>query len=415
MNTVLLSDLFKRTRLALKTFEYKESVLKRYEIEFRTIEGYFSNYGNDAHFEVILDGYMENAKYDYSQKRISKTKYYRIRRATDKLLQCYKHGAIEWRRLPNLNADTKQDCNDISGIINTYNYFLDKKGFGYNTKKNYLRISKLFMVYTTNKGKCISLDKVSREDVSGFIPYISQWYKLGSMSVVLTALRSFFRFVKEYNYCGWDMAIALPQKAAVKTIVYQPFTIEEESVLLNSISRSTLVGKRDYALILLIMRTGLRSVDIVNLVIDDIDWRRNTITIIQKKTQIALIIPLLPEVGNAIVDYLLHGRPASNDTHVFLRCYSPYIGFQDPYSCSEIVKKYIEKAGLRHSRNCAHSLRHSLASRLLENETPLTIISSILGHSNKESTREYLSTDLEQLRNCSLTLEGIKITQGALA
>lgn len=417
MNTVPISDLIRKTKLALESFNYKESVLKRFEIEFQSIEEYFSNFGETNFSVVILEGYLKKANTDYNRQRISISKYYRIRRATDKLFQFYNHGVIKWRRLPNLNAENKQKYDDDFGIIINYKKYLDEKGISFNTKKNYLRISTLFMNYVTNKGHS-SLGNLNREDVSNFIPHVSQWYKLGSMSVVLTALRSFFYYIKESNYSNWDLALALPRKAAVKTIVYQPLTMEEETKLLTSIDRRSSVGKRDYALVLLIMRTGLRTIDVINLVINDINWSRNIITIVQKKTQHPLIIPLLPEVGNAIADYLLNGRPESDDIHVFLRNNSPYIGFQNAYSASEIIKKYINKSEIRqqaNNRNGAHLLRHSLASRLLKDETPLTIISSVLGHSNKNSTKDYLSTDLEQIRKCSLTLERIEVTKGVLA
>lgn len=166
------------------------------------------------------------------------------------------------------------------------------------------------------------------------------------------------------------------------------------------------------------MRTGLRTIDIIELMLNDIDWRRKTITVIQKKTNRPLVLPLLSEVGNSLADYILNGRPESNDMHLFLRNYSPYIGFQNPYSCSIVIKKYMKIAEIRpQNRNSkgAHSFRHSLASRLLNYETPLTVISSVLGHSDKQSTKKYLSTDLEHLRNCGLTLDGIEITKGVLS
>jgi site-specific recombinase XerD len=416
MSTILFSDLLRETKLALSSFNYKESVFKRYEIEFYAVLEYFSNCGETNFSIIILEEYLKKANADYNQQRISKTKYYRILRAADKLIQFYNHGEIQWKKLPNFKTKNKQEYDNLE-VINSYKYYLDEKGLSFNTKKNYLRISTLFMAYVKDKGHS-SLGDLNRKEVSSFIPHISQWYKLGSMSVVLTALRSFFYYIKDNNYSDWNLTLALPRKAAVKTIVYRPLTTKEEIELLMSIDRSTSVGKRDYALILLIMRTGLRTIDIINLLINDIDWRRNTITIIQKKTQRPLIVPLLPEVGNAIADYILNGRPVSDDVHLFLRSHSPYIAFQDAYSASEIIKKYIKKAGIRQqecNRNGAHSLRHSLASRLLKDETPLTIISSVLGHSNKNSTKEYLSTDLEHLRNCGLTLEGIEVTKGDLA
>lgn len=417
MNTVLLSDLIKETKLAINSLNYKESVLNRYEIEFRAIQEYFSNYGETIFTTVILEEYLNKANSNYNQQRISKTKYYRIRRASDKLIQFYNNGVIKWKRLSNLNTEIKQEHDENSGVIINYKNYLEENGLSFNTKKSYLRITILFMAYVKNK-RYSSLGDLNHEDVSSFIPHVSQWYKLGSMSVVLTALRSFFFYIKENNYTDRDLTLALPLKAAAKSIVYQPLTMEEETKLLTSIDRRYSVGKRDFALILLIMRTGLRTIDIINLVLNDINWRKNTITIIQRKTQRPLIIPLLPEVGNAIADYILNGRPQSVDAHLFLRSCSPYIGFQDAYSASGIVKKHLKKAGIKQqacNRNGAHSLRHSLAGRLLKNETPLTIISSVLGHSNKNSTKGYLSTDLEQLRNCALTLEGIEITKGGLA
>ena len=117
MNTVLLSDLIKETKLAINSLNYKESVLNRYEIEFRAIQEYFSNYGETIFTTVILEEYLNKVNSNYNQQRISKTKYYRIRRASDKLIQFYNNGVIKWKRLSNLNTEIKQEHDENSGVI----------------------------------------------------------------------------------------------------------------------------------------------------------------------------------------------------------------------------------------------------------------------------------------------------------
>jgi len=414
MGIVLLSELINKTELELQALNYKESVLQRYRIEFRSIAMYFASRGQVDLSRSVLDDYLRKASGDYAGKRISRTKHCRIFAACDRLLQYYEHGSLSRIRRPNLKAGGHLYVGD-DRLICGYSEHLCRNGISPKTRQNYLRVAILFMAYAMGKSR--TLQMLSQKDVSGFLLYVTQWYTSRSMSVVMTALRSFFSFAREHHYCEWDMSLALPRQVAPRTIVQQPLTQEEEGLLLQSIDRATPVGKRDFALIVLIMRTGLRTVDVMNLMLNDIDWRRNEIRTIQQKTQRPLILPLLPEVGNAIADYLLEGRPTSTAPYVFLRSCAPYTGLRNAYSCSLIVQRRMKDARIRQqkgNRNGGHSLRHSLAYRLLQEATPLTVISSILGHRNKDSTERYLSTDLEHLRACSLTLDGIEVGRGSL-
>jgi len=170
-------------------------------------------------------------------------------------------------------------------------------------------------------------------------------------------------------------------------------------------------------MLLLALRTGLRSIDIVNLKLSDIHWKNNTIEIVQEKTGIPLILPLLAEVGNAIADYILYGRPPSELPYIFLRSLAPHRKLAGRASCYGISCKLMKAAGIRQTNNDRkgfHILRHSLAAKLLSKETPLPIISSILGHRDKDSTMIYLSTDLVHLRTCALGLFGIETAREEL-
>ena len=187
--------------------------------------------------------------------------------------------------------------------------------------------------------------------------------------------------------------------------------------MLTAIDRTTMIGKRDFAILLLAVRLGLRSIDIIRLKLDDIKWRTDSISIIQQKTLRRLEVPLLADVGNAIIDYLLSGRPESNSPYVFLRSQAPHINLSPHAGLYNMVASRMEKAGIRQEkgeRRGPHCLRHSLAARMLAEETPLPVISAVLGHANKESTKVYLSTDSGHLRHCALGLEGIEVASKAL-
>jgi integrase len=173
------------------------------------------------------------------------------------------------------------------------------------------------------------------------------------------------------------------------------------------------LGKRNYAMLLLGLRLGLRSIDILNLKLEEIHWRSNTLELAQAKTEAHLVLPLLTNVGNALADYILQGRPASPLPYVFLRGQAPYRKLSN-YSSYGISRQLMKLAGIRQGkgeRKGFHCLRHTVAARLLAGGTPLPVISSLLGHQDKNSTRVYLSTDLEHLRACALSLVGIEVAE----
>jgi integrase len=182
------------------------------------------------------------------------------------------------------------------------------------------------------------------------------------------------------------------------------------------VDRDDPVGKRDYAVLLLAARTGLRRADISNLRLCDIKWKSSTIELIQEKTDSLLVLPLLTDVGNAIADYILNARPKSDSPYVFLRHCAPYKKMSSA-ACYEISRKAMGKSEIHQNegeRKGLHCLRHAIATRLLEKETPLSVISTILGHKSKDSTKIYLSTDLKNLRFCALGLTGIEVAKEEL-
>lgn len=220
----------------------------------------------------------------------------------------------------------------------------------------------------------------------------------------LGVVKAFLKYVHEEKVIPTDLSTVV-HRTNYKQQPKLPasFTREEIMLLLNSIDRSNPSEKRDYAMILLAVKLGLRVSDIAGLRFENIDWDKQVLSFTQFKTKKSIILPLLPEVGNAIIDYLKYARPASDERHCFLQQLPPYKKVT-PDDVSRIARLYVRRSGVSKAEGKwgAHALRHSFASELLGNKNPLPVISEALGHSNTASTMFYLRIDKEQLRQCAL-------------
>jgi integrase len=161
-------------------------------------------------------------------------------------------------------------------------------------------------------------------------------------------------------------------------------------------------GKRDYAMILLASRLGLRASDITRLQFASLNWDINVIILKQHKTKREIILPLLSDIGDAIIDYIKNGRPDNDSKNLFLSLIQPYRPIRVSTLCT-IVTNYIYAAGVspKGRHHGTHSLRHSLATNLLENGTALPVISEVLGHGSTGSTMYYLGVNIKSLLECS--------------
>jgi site-specific recombinase XerD len=223
-------------------------------------------------------------------------------------------------------------------------------------------------------------------------------------SHAITMIKGFFNFLYRQQILDIDYSKIIP-KSGYNSHTKRPssYTADEIKKLLDSIDRASATGKRNYAIILLAAKLGLRASDIVKLQFNNIDWTQNIIKLTQYKTCRPLELPLLPEVGNAIIDYLRYGRPESNSPYIFLISHSPYTELLAS-SLTSNVRRIFACADIdtRHKKSGPHALRHSLAGLLLEKQTTLPVISEILGHKSSETTRCYLRIDLKSLRHCAL-------------
>lgn len=223
---------------------------------------------------------------------------------------------------------------------------------------------------------------------------------------VVSSLRVLFHFWFESHITDGNFEDILRSYKWVKhEKIPSFFTTDEVRAIEESVDKSSGVGRRNYAMLLLASRLGLRASDIANLQFSNIDWEKNEIKLTQYKTGHPITLPLLNDVGNAIIDYLKYGRFKSEAQNVFISSRAPYIPANTGIVCSairEVISKSRVKTDGRH--HGPHSLRHSLASCLLKNETPIHVISETLGHTKTDTTMTYLRIDLTSLLKCAITV-----------
>jgi len=230
-------------------------------------------------------------------------------------------------------------------------------------------------------------------------------YQVKTVGQKLCAVRSFLRFAAAAGLVDAAVLDAVPavrsSKQARVASVRDPGGVAR---ILEAIDRGNPCGKRGYAIILLITRPGLRG-DVRRLEFAGFDWPGNRLSIVQAKTGRRVQLPLLQEVGWAVIDYIRHGRPACDCPQVFLRHLAPIGPFSGQDHLHQILVRHAPVAHVPVSekrRHGMHSLRHSLATRLMEGGTPVEQIAGILGHQSVQSTGVYLKSSLGLLAKCAL-------------
>lgn len=215
---------------------------------------------------------------------------------------------------------------------------------------------------------------------------------------MVTALRSFFGFLRQRGDITSDLAGAIPTVANWR-LTGLPLSLAPEQVeaLLASCDQHTAIGQRDYAILLLLARLGLRAGEVVALTLDDIDWDTGTLTVRGKGGRQERL-PLPQDVGEAMTNYLRQNRPHCALRRVFIRLHAPHCGFSSSSAIDDVVRRALVRTGLNPDHKGAHLLRHSLATRLLGSGASLEEIGQLLRHANPQTTEIYAKVDLRALR-----------------
>jgi site-specific recombinase XerD len=295
-------------------------------------------------------------------------------------------------------------------VLSQFHQFCNRRDYSDVTTEHYTKQSARFMDYLSAQS-IESFEPLNLEVINEYIKTLAG-YTYKTVEQNICSLRRFCYFLHETGYVKVDYSSKLPMVQARKqTRIPSVWSKDELVRLIAAIDRGSPKGKRDYAIILMACHLGLRVTDIKNLTMDDFHWPEKKLVFVQSKTKQRLSFPLTPELGWAVIDYLRYGRPRVESDYVFVRHMAPYGPFAQGNHLSQLITSYMERAHLPKlkKKRGMHSLRHTLASMLLENDTPLALISDILGHIDTDSTAVYLKVDIKKLRECALDLHGSAI------
>lgn len=266
-----------------------------------------------------------------------------------------------------------------------------------------------FLIFLHDSGLDL-IEQMNFRNIEMFIHTYDQ-YSIKYIGTMMYTLKKFNHFLFKSKFVSLDYStmitgIRVPRNGSI------PHAWKKEEVikLLSAVDREDPAGKRDYALLLMIVKLGLRVSDIRNLQLSDINWTRKTINIIMQKTQQPLELPLLEDIGWAIIDYLKNGRPQTTSNRLFVRHKAPFTAFGNIANFGKMLIRYMRKANLDtdiKTHHGLHSLRNALAKNMLDAGVSLPVISQTLGHQNLNTTSIYLKIDIEGLRKCALDPEEV--------
>jgi integrase/recombinase XerD len=297
---------------------------------------------------------------------------------------------------------------DFIEVSIRFKQYCIEKDYSKVTTDHYVKQSTRFMDYLSSQG-IKSCKKIELALINSYIKTLAG-YTYKTVEQNICSLRAFFRFLLETGEVQTDFAAKTPMVQARKqTRIPSVWTKDELQKLISAIDRGSPKGKRDYSIILLACCLGIRCTDIKNLKMENFRWEEKKLVFIQSKTKETISLPLTPEVGWAVIDYLKYGRPKIDSPYLFVKHMAPFGPFSESDHLYQLIKRYMELAHLPtlKKRRGMHSLRHTMASMLLENDTPLSTISDILGHVDTDSTAIYLKIDIKKLKACSLEFEEV--------
>ena len=294
---------------------------------------------------------------------------------------------------------------DEETIADFHQYLIRERGLADRTIERHLRVAHLLDRW---RG-----DRLSRwatltpADIMDFVAKHMRGLSRGHASNVCDSLRAFIRYLRYRGELTADLVGAIPRVGQWKLSTLPPsLDPNEVQRVLDHCDRNTAQGRRDYAILVTLARLGLRACEVTALTLDDIDWHAGLLRLRRTKSGGSATLPLPKQVGQAIADYLQHGRPRTECRALFLRQPAPHQGLRCSSSIGYIVRSAIRRAHVQAPRGAAHLFRHGLAAQMLRNGASLRLIGELLRHQHPDTTRIYAKVDLAALRQLALPWPG---------
>ena len=351
---------------------------------------------------------------------------------TDAYLECFANGAVrskhtrkgarralrilteftlrgKWDQRPHVAESMLPPLQYFDRDLEQFLDYWEERQVASNTRTYGRRYLKRFLVSLECNGIAKWPD-LTESAVHAFLTEIN-YMSPRSLELIATVIRLFFRFLFTEGILERDWSAIVPHFRGFRNVKLPAVWSEADiEALLTAVERTSPLGKRDYPILLLACRLGMRASDIRTLTLDDIAWEDARIEFIQTKTGLKQVLPLTEEIGEAIIDYLQNARPISECREVFLRHHAPYEPFCEENKLHCIIAKYRKRVGIPKLPSIArgiHSLRHTLASGLQRADVPIETIAGILGHASLETTSIYTRIDVAALRQVALDPEEV--------
>ena len=295
---------------------------------------------------------------------------------------------------------------EIQRCVRDYVHYLrEVRGLAPTTIQNYVSFVRTFLEHRFGTGQ-VAFSNLRADDVFGFVQHMALGMNGERAKSMTTALRSFLRYARYREEGVPDLAAAVPAVANWSmTSVPRAIPADQVQQLLASIDRTTAMGRRNYAILLLLARLGLRVSEVAFLELGDVDWQAATLHV-RTKGGGRNDFPLSHEVGEAIADYLRHGRPSVSSRRMFLRVQAPICGFHSVGGIHWLIRQAIERAGVHAPTHGAHQFRHGLSVEMMRHGASLAEIGDVLGHRDPDTTRIYAKVDIDALRRLALPWPG---------
>lgn len=409
-NSMKVIDIICRTRDAVIQLELSDKTKTNYiYCGFGPILNFFASRGEEFYSPETLALFVNKAKENYANGTIPKASFQTMRKAARWIEECLSTGRVSQRKLRKYNFACAPP--EFEKLLSQYQIHMDNENYlKEGTRQFYLSSVRTFFRTMGILG-IYRYAEITLPDVTRCLAKISEIFPCGIFNLT-GSMRSFARFMAEKHPELLDISPALVFSAAKRRSVYVGYTHEEAQKIFSAINRSSTMGMRDYAMIMLAYTTGLRGCDIVNLKFNSIDWDACELRLVQEKTNIPVSLPLDTTTGNAIADYILNARPKCDSEYVFLRTQRPYTKLRSMWT---VIAKYARIAlGKSRRMNGPHAFRRGMGRQLLEADIPAPLICNILGHTSSMSLRQYTASSLERLKVCAGNISAIPVAQEAL-
>lgn len=397
IHTSELSDYIFELKEVMHQKGYSNYQIQTYNKIWKTLLTYTSDYPNQEFTENFRQQFVQDV---FAEALENRDAMYRITRAVN-MLSDYVQFHVVFRQYCTPKTAFSEELQKI------FLEFLkeeEHRHFTENTMKSLRARLMRFHDYLYDIG-IRDFKTVTGEEINTYILSLAR-FSTTYVSESLREIRRMLAWAYESGYINTPLSDYVPH---VKNIRQQKlpstFTSIEIEAILNSVDRGNPIGKRNYAIFLIAARLGIRSSDIRTLTFSNINWDDNIISFSQKKTGHALSLPMPDDVGWAIIDYLKNGRPETTVKNIFVSHIYPY---GELTSLGKIILQQMRKAGFQapaSRRTGMHAFRHGLATRMLENDVPLPVISQTLGHADITSTEIYLRVSIKQLSKCGLEVD----------